>query len=114
MNTTDEIIDIMNPDQSKYFGWNFLSLKTYKTIEFRRASASLSSNDTFMWVELAMSFIQAAMAQLSSQQMQKYPKTTSGLMYFIQYAHLPQGEGIYNPAYLQRLFQRIPRTPPLR
>lgn len=108
MNTTDEIIDIMNPNQSKYFGWNFLSLKTYKTIEFRRGTASLSSNDTFMWVELGMSFVQAAMTQLSSQQMQKYPKTTGGLMDFIQNAHLPQGEGIHNPAYLQRLFQNSP------
>ncbi|OOF90623.1 hypothetical protein ASPCADRAFT_135076 [Aspergillus carbonarius ITEM 5010] len=108
MNTTEEIIDIMNPNQSKYFGWNFLSLKTYKTIEFRRGSASLSPNDTFMWVELAMSFIQAAMVQLSSEQMQKYPKTTGGLMDFIQHAHLPQGEGIHNPAYLQRLFGNNP------
>ena len=101
MKTTDEIIDIMNPNQSKYFAWNFLSLKTYKTIEFRRGSASLSSNDTFMWVEIVMSFIQAAMYL---QQIQNYPKTTGGLMGFLQHAHLPGGEGIHDPAYLVTTF----------
>ncbi|KAA8644932.1 uncharacterized protein ATNIH1004_009143 [Aspergillus tanneri] len=103
-NTTDEIIGIMNPNQSKYFGWNFLPLKTFRTIEFRRGSASLSANDAFTWVELAMSFIQAAMIQPSSQQLLRYPRTIGGLKDFIQYAHLPQQEGAYNSAYLQRLF----------
>ncbi|KAE8136589.1 hypothetical protein BDV38DRAFT_293768 [Aspergillus pseudotamarii] len=102
--TTDEIIDIMNPNQSKYFGWNFLSLKTFKTIEFRRGSASLSSDDAFMWVELTLSFMQAAMTHPSLQHLRRYPGTIGGLKDFIQHARLPQQKGAHNPAHLQRLF----------
>jgi len=39
LNTVDQVLEVMNPDQSKYFGWNFLSIKTLKTIEFRRGVA---------------------------------------------------------------------------
>jgi hypothetical protein len=97
LNTVDQVLEVMNPDQSKYFGWNFLSIKTLKTIEFRRGSVSLTSDDTFMWVELAMSFVKAILIHNSSQQLRQYPRTAGGLKAFIQ-------PGTHDSEYLDRIF----------
>ncbi|KAG6366155.1 hypothetical protein INS49_000331 [Diaporthe citri] len=51
--TVREIVDLMNPDGSKYYGWNFQAIQKYSTVEFRRGAASTSVNDVFSWVELA-------------------------------------------------------------
>ncbi|KAN0074047.1 hypothetical protein V8E54_007984 [Elaphomyces granulatus] len=104
LNTVDQIIEVMNPDLSKYFGWNFLPIRTLKTIEFRRGSVSLTSDDTFMWVELAMSFIKAASIQNSPQQLRQYPRTTGGLKAFIQNAYLPTQPGTHGSSYLDLIF----------
>jgi hypothetical protein len=104
LNTVDQIIEVMNPDLSKYFGWNFLPIRTLKTIEFRRGSVSLISDDTFMWVELAMSFIKAASIQNSPQQLRQYPRTTGGLKAFIQNAYLPTQPGTHGSSYLDLIF----------
>ena len=104
LTTTDQVLDAMNPNQSKCFGWNFLSIKRYKTIEFRRGSVSLSADDTFMWVELAISFIKAALTPHSPAQLRQYPRTIGGLRTFIQHAQLSMKSGMHDQSYLDRLF----------
>jgi hypothetical protein len=100
----DELIDLMNPNQSKYFGWNFLSIKTYQTIEFRRGAVSTSVTDVFMWVELATSFVQASLTVPTSvANLLQYPATVGGLRTFIGKAQLGQPE-MYNPSSLNQLF----------
>ncbi|PGG97883.1 hypothetical protein AJ79_09055 [Helicocarpus griseus UAMH5409] len=90
LNTVEEVMDTMNPNQSKYFGWNFISVKKFNTIEFRRGSVSLSPEDVFMWVELAMSFIRAAMAVQSKDQFQQYSPTVGGLRNFLRHYEEPE------------------------
>lgn len=109
LHTVDEVINIMNPDQSKYFGWNFLSIKTYRTIEFRRGAVSLSANDVLMWAELAMSFILAAVAPRQDT-LQQYSGTVGGLEAFIQNASLPVSPGTHNPSLLKGLFHGMAPT----
>lgn len=94
LTTINQVIDAMNPNQSKYFGWNFLSARRFKTIEFRRGAVSLSVNDVFMWAELAMSFIRAALALQSTTQLRQY----------LQYAQLSTQQGMHNPTFLNPLF----------
>ncbi|KAI0449304.1 hypothetical protein F5B21DRAFT_494788 [Xylaria acuta] len=45
--TVDEVIELMNPQNSRYFGWNFQAIKKYSTVEFQRGAASTSPADVF-------------------------------------------------------------------
>ena len=58
-----DLVLLMNPNHDKMFRWNFLYLlqDNKGTVEFRRGAASTSVTDVFMWIELAMSFTQAAL-----------------------------------------------------
>lgn len=60
-----ELVVLMNPDHDKMFECNFLYLLNNRngTIEFRRGAASTNVIDVFVWVEFAMSFVQAAHSQ---------------------------------------------------
>ncbi|KAI0324233.1 hypothetical protein GY45DRAFT_1340926 [Cubamyces sp. BRFM 1775] len=40
LKTREQLIDTMNPDGSKYYGWNFTSIRKYKMIKFRRGPVS--------------------------------------------------------------------------
>jgi len=94
----------MNPNQSKYFGWNFLSIRRFKTIEFRRGAASTSVDEVFMWVELATSFVQAALTVPTSvDDLRQYSATIGDLWTFIYNAQLDQ-TGMYDSRYLSPLF----------
>jgi len=94
----------MNPNGSKYFGWNFLAIKKFKTIEFRRGAASLTVDDVFMWVEIAMSFIQAALKMRSANDLQAHASTIGGLRDFIQNVEFINAPGTWDSTYLSRLF----------
>ena len=94
----------MNPNGSKYFGWNFLAIKKFKTIEFRRGAASLTVDDVFVWVEIAMSFIQAALKIRSANDLQTHAATVGGLRNFIQNAAFVNAPGTWDPTYLSLLF----------
>lgn len=94
--TVDQVLDAMNPNQSKYFGWNSLAIKRYKTIEFRRGSVSLSVDDISMWVELAVSFVKAALTLHPPAQLRQYPRTIGGLQAFIQQGNFPRSQGCTN------------------
>ncbi|KAI0156353.1 hypothetical protein GGR57DRAFT_491465 [Xylariaceae sp. FL1272] len=56
----EDVIELMNPQESRYFGWNFQAIKKYSTIEFRRGATSTTSAEVFRWVEIATSFLRAS------------------------------------------------------
>ena len=89
----------MNPNQLKYFGWNFLSIQKF---EFRCGSVSLTSDDTFMCVELAMSFVKAASIRRSPQQLRQYSQRTGSLKDFIQSRY--RSFNLARDTWLNRLF----------
>ncbi|CAG1979937.1 unnamed protein product [Fusarium graminearum] len=110
-NSMRELVLLMNPDHDKMFGWNFLYLlnSPHGTIEFRRGAASTSSSDVFMWIELAMSFVEASIRGGRRENLAKVPATVGGLKWFIGAARLPDGvPGLYDSRYLRRLFSNIP------
>jgi Putative amidoligase enzyme len=105
--TIREVVLLMNPNHDKMFGWNFLYLLSDPkgTIEFRRGAASTTVTDVFMWVELAMSFIQAAIRIGVPENLQKIPRTVGGLQWFIKKADLGDSvTGMFESRHLDRLF----------
>jgi Putative amidoligase enzyme len=102
-----DLVLLMNPNHDKMFGWNFLYLlqDNKGTVEFRRGAASTSVTDVFMWIELAMSFTQAALRIGLPQNLRKVPRTIGGLRWFIEKAGLLKAvSGMNDPRYLDRLF----------
>lgn len=107
VSTVRDLVLLMNPDHDKMFGWNLLYLlhSPHGTIEFRRGAASTSPEDVFMWIELAMSFVQASIQLGNPDSLTKVPPTVGGLLWFIQAAKLPDRvPGLYDSRYLDRLF----------
>jgi hypothetical protein len=105
--TMRDLVLLMNPNHDKMFGWNFLYLLNDPkgTIEFRRGAASVRVQDVFMWVELAMSFIQASVRIGLPENLRKIPRTVGGLRWFIDNAGLPnQVHGMNDKRYLDLIF----------
>lgn len=100
----EEVIALMNPDKSKYFGVNFLALERYKTVEFRRGAASTKLNDVFMWVEFAMTFLQASIQLPSKNDFSRFQPTVGGLRNFFDNANLVEDPGMNQRKYLDLLF----------
>ncbi|PWY94336.1 hypothetical protein BO94DRAFT_563775 [Aspergillus sclerotioniger CBS 115572] len=102
-----ELVLLMNPDHDKMFGWNFLYLlnSPHGTIEFRRGPASTSAQNVFVYIEVAMSFIEAAIQLGGPESLCKVPATVGGLRWFLQTANLPdQMPGLYDSRYLEVFF----------
>jgi Putative amidoligase enzyme len=94
----ESLLLVMNPDQEKKYGWNFLSIEKYYTVEFRKAQASTTSEEALSWAELAMSFIQAALEHGSLAKLREVPSTVGGLRWFLGQSHVP---GLNEPERLQ-------------
>lgn len=102
-----ELILLMNPDHDKMFGWNFLYLlnNPHGTIEFRRGAASTSVQDVFIYIEIAMSFLEASVRLGDVERLKSVPATIGGLHWFIQAAKLPDGiPGLFDSRYLMPFF----------
>lgn len=97
-----DIINLMNPDGSKYFGWNFQAIPKYSTVEFRRGAASTSVNDVFSWVELAVSFVKAALKLRTAADLRNFNGNIGGLADFIDMGVI-EGPGLNDKRYFQRL-----------
>ncbi|RPA96613.1 hypothetical protein L873DRAFT_1810957 [Choiromyces venosus 120613-1] len=54
----DELIKLISP--TKFFKYNFNSLKKYGTIEFRQADAAISMDQAVEWINRVISFVTAA------------------------------------------------------
>lgn len=100
--TVKEIINLMNPDGSKYFGWNFQAIPKYSTVEFRRGAASTSVNDVYSWVELAVSFVMASLKLQTAAGLKKYASNIRGLTEFIKLG-VVEGPGLNDRRYFERL-----------
>lgn len=102
-----ELILLMNPNHDKMFGWNFLYLLSSPngTIEFRRGAACISAQQVFVYIEVAMSFIEAAVQLGTPEHLEKIPGTVGGLKRFISAARLPNNvPGLYDSRYLSLFF----------
>lgn len=102
-----ELVLLMNPNHDKMFGWNFLYLlnNPHGTIEFRRGAASTSVDHVFIYIEVAMSFIDAAIRLGDPERLERVPATVGGLKWFIRAANLPDNvPGLYKLRYLNRFF----------
>lgn len=101
-----EVVHLMNPNRNKMFGWNFLYLldSPHRTIEFRRGPASSSAQKVFACIELATSFVEAAVRLGDPESIEKTPSTVGGLKRFIQAANLPNRPGLYESSYLNHFF----------
>ncbi|KAH6839568.1 hypothetical protein B0I37DRAFT_439316 [Chaetomium sp. MPI-CAGE-AT-0009] len=103
--TQGEVIQLMNPDGSRYFGVNFLALEKYKTVEFRRGAASTKLDDVFKWVEFAMTFLQASIQLSAKSDFSRFQPTVGGLRKFFDNARLVEDPGMNQRKYLNLLFQ---------
>jgi hypothetical protein len=104
-----ELVLLMNPNHDKMFGWNFLYLLNSPngTIEFRRGAASTSAQHVFVSIEIAMSFVEAAIRLGDLERLERVPATIGGLKWFIRAAKLPENvPGLYDSRYLDLLFSR--------
>jgi hypothetical protein len=79
----EDVIELMNPQESRYFGWNFQAIKKYSTIEFRRGAASTTSAEVFRWVEIATSFLRASLKIQTGSDIRQFSPTIGGLMQFL-------------------------------
>lgn len=107
VSTMRELVLLMNPDHDKMFGWNFLYLlnNPHGTIEFRRGAASTSVQDVFVYIEIAMSFLEASVRLGDVESLKSVPATVGGLQWFIQAAKLPDGiPGLFDSRYLKLFF----------
>jgi hypothetical protein len=97
----------MNPDHDKMFGWNFLYLLNSPngTIEFRRGAACTSAQQVFVYIEIAMSFVEAAIQLGTPEYLESLPSAVGGLKQFISAASLPDNvPGLYDSRYLSLFF----------
>ncbi|MCJ1387899.1 hypothetical protein MMC18_000742 [Xylographa bjoerkii] len=106
------LISVMQPRTSassgyqlrKYRAWNFLNLfPAYPgTIEFRQGPGVIDSSGCLAWVELVVSFVQAATQRGSVKSLQGYARTVEGLKTFIDAASVP---GLNQPKLLTSIFE---------
>lgn len=102
-----ELVLLMNPNHDKMFGWNFLYLLNSPngTIEFRRGAACTSAQQVFVYIEIAMSFIEAAVQLGTAENLERVPGTVGGLKRFIGAARLPNNvPGLNDSRYLSFFF----------
>lgn len=93
---------LLQPFYERNYCWNFASLMTKGTIEFRKPPVSTSADEALCWAELAMSFIQTSIQCESVEKLQKVPPNVGGLRWFVSRFNVP---GKNEPARLERLWQ---------
>jgi hypothetical protein len=81
-----DIVDLMNNEGDRYYAWNFTNLYYggRKTIEFRRGPGAEDDKGCISWVELAVSFVQAAIKSGTAVGLEMYEKNIEGLLRFIR------------------------------
>ncbi|KAL4791915.1 putative amidoligase enzyme-domain-containing protein [Aspergillus venezuelensis] len=102
-----DLVLFMNPNQDKTFGWNFLYLLNSPngTIEFRRGAACTSAQQVFVYIEIVMSFIEAAIQLSTVENLERVPSTVGLLKRSIQAANFPNNvPGLYDSRYLSLCF----------
>jgi hypothetical protein len=100
--TNQDIADLMNNSGDRYFAWNFKNLYHggKATIEFRRAPGVKDVRGCCAWVELAASFVQAAILSGSIKSLERYERKEEGWRGFIQTNIQP----LNTPQAMQQIF----------
>ncbi|KAF7509723.1 hypothetical protein GJ744_007594 [Endocarpon pusillum] len=93
---------LLQPFYERNYCWNFASLVTKGTIEFRKPPVSTSADEALCWAELAILFIQTSIQCESVEKLQKVPPNVGGLRWFVSQFNVP---GKNEPARLERLWQ---------
>ncbi|ERF72766.1 hypothetical protein EPUS_09413 [Endocarpon pusillum Z07020] len=93
---------LLHPFYERNYCWNFASLVTKGTIEFRKPPVSTSADEALCWAELVMSFIQTSIQCESMEKLQMVPPNVGGLRWFVSQFNVP---GKNEPARLERLWQ---------
>jgi len=101
--SNQDIVDLMNNEGDRYYAWNFTNLYYggKKTIEFRRGPGAEDDKGCISWVELAVSFVQAAIKSGTAVGLEMYEKNIEDLLRFIRGATVPQ---LNRPQAMQQIF----------
>ncbi|KAL9050837.1 MAG: hypothetical protein Q9162_006381 [Coniocarpon cinnabarinum] len=100
-----EVCSMMSP-RCRYYGWNFSNCCSRNaTIEFRRGQSARERGGALKWMEVAASFVWASCHAGKVEHITCFPPTKGGLEKFLQAAHLPQGEGLFQERQLQGFFK---------
>ncbi|KAK3331387.1 hypothetical protein B0H66DRAFT_580220 [Apodospora peruviana] len=102
--TERDVVNLMNSDGSKYFGFNFLSLEPPKTIEFCRGATSTTVQDVFKWVRFSMAFLQASIRLPDRNAFDKFQPTIGGIKMFFDNAELVEDPGMNQRKHRDLLF----------
>ncbi|KAL7924402.1 putative amidoligase enzyme domain-containing protein [Trichoderma austrokoningii] len=107
--TIRDLVLLMNPDRDKMFGWNFLYLlnNANGTIEFRRGASCKSAQEVFVWIEIAMSFVEAAVQHGTPQELAEMTNNVGGLKKFIRKTKFEKGPGLYEQSFLDLFFGEV-------
>lgn len=100
-----EVMELMTPQGQKWFAWNFQSLMTLHTIEFRKGAAATTAQQSLAWAELAMTFIQSAMGSGDDDtvdHLNRIPPNVGGLKRFL--LRKRQNPHMCDPRYLEPLW----------
>jgi Putative amidoligase enzyme len=87
-----------------YYSWNFRNMadrEAKKTIEFRKAPASLTAEEVLSWAEFAMNFAQASIEYGSSGRLEDFTPNVGGLRSFLAKVCVP---GVNEPRRLERIW----------
>lgn len=101
--SNQDVVDLMNNDGDRYYAWNFVNLYYggKNTIEFRRGPGAEDDKSCFAWVELAVSFVQAAIKLGSITGLEMYEKKVEDLLRFIRAATVPR---LNRPEAMRQIF----------
>lgn len=90
--TIDALIDCMNPQDDRYFGWNFTNLRkdAIGTIEFRRPPGVTGRVASLSWMNFTAAFVRAAATVQDPTDLLKNEQSVEGLKSFLRIA-MPTG-----------------------
>lgn len=97
----NNLLEVMQPDQDRHYAWNFRAYERYRTIEFRLPPPASSADESLAWAELAMTVIQAGIRHGTPEKLIRVPPTVGGLRWFLEKAAVP---GMNEPSRLNRLW----------
>lgn len=79
----DQVIELMSPGpQNRMFAWNFRAMRKFRTVEFRKGSASVNADEALAWAELTVLFVQAAV-QVTPKSLSTIPANIRELKKFL-------------------------------
>ena len=90
--TTDAMIECMNPQDDRYFGWNFTNLRenAIGTVEFRRPPGVTGRVACLSWMEFTAAFVRAATSIQDPTDLLSIQQSVEGMKSFLRTA-LPPG-----------------------